>query len=621
VSESTDLAGLLKRSRGIVEPVADSIVWIGALLATTALRFDLNLSRTLTVGVFDAILIVIAAQVLVGLGTALYRIRWKNASFEETVALATTTSIATVILVAANVVLLHHAVPVSSIVAAGAFTFVGAGGLRAGWRLIHEYRTEGLSRPRRAIIFGAGSGGEQVIDALRNSASAPFLPVALLDDSPKMHNVQLRHLRVSGGREQIPEVAERLKADTLIVAIATASSGMIRELSHRAHLAGLELRVLPPVTELLGNPAVGVGDIRTVTETDLLGRHEIETDVASIAGYLTGRRVLVTGAGGSIGSELCRQIHRFQPSSLVMLDRDESALQELQLSIEGRALLSTRQLVVCDIRDHAAVDAVFAEHQPEVVFHAAALKHLPLLEMWPAEAVKTNVFGTVNVLQSCIRANVLRFVNISTDKAADPTSVLGYTKRIAERLTASAVTPRDSVFLSVRFGNVLGSRGSVLSTFRAQIDAGGPVTVTDPEVTRYFMTIQEAVQLVVQAGAIGDSGEVLVLDMGSPARVAEVARRLAEGSGRRVEIIYTGLRPGEKLHEALFAADEHDVRPRHPLISHVTVPPIDVELIRELAVAPGASGLRDVLGAVCRSAPLDGRDVAGVRPIAALRAV
>jgi FlaA1/EpsC-like NDP-sugar epimerase len=621
VSKDTDLAGLLKGSRRIVEPAADSVVWIGALLATTALRFDLNLTRTLTVGVFDAILIVIGAQTIVGWCTSLYRIRWKNASFEETVALATTTSIATVILLAANVVLLHHAVPVSSIVAAGAFTFVGAGGLRAGWRLIHEYQSEGVARARRAMIFGAGSGGEQVIDVLRNSSNAPYLPVALLDDSPSKHNVQLRHLRVSGGREQIAEVAERVKADTLIVAIATASSGLIRDLGHRAHLAGLDFRVLPPLIELLANPSVRVADIRTVTETDLLGRHEIETDVASIAGYLTGRRVLVTGAGGSIGSELCRQIHRFEPSRLIMLDRDESALHELQLSIEGRALLNTRRLVVCDIRDHAAVDAVFAENEPEVVFHAAALKHLPLLEMWPAEAVKTNVFGTVNVLQSSIRVNVRRFVNVSTDKAADPTSVLGFTKRIAERLTASVVTPSDTGYLSVRFGNVLGSRGSVLSIFRAQIEAGGPITVTDPEVTRYFMTIQEAVQLVIQAGAIGDSGEVLVLDMGSPARVAEVARRLAEGSGRLVEIVYTGLRQGEKLHEALFASGECDVRPKHPLISHVSVPPIDVELIKQLGVPAEQAGLRDVLGNVCDSAPLDGPPEPGVRPAVALRAV
>ena len=284
-----------------------------------------------------------------------------------------------------------------------------------------------------------------------------------------------------------------------------------------------------------------------MTPADLLGRHVIHTDVEQIAGYLAGRRVLVTGAGGSIGSELCRQIQRFQPAALIMLDRDESGLHEVQLSLEGRALLDSRRLVVCDIRDPDAVAAVFAEHRPDVVFHAGALKHLPLLEMWPAEAVKTNVLGTRRVIDSAVAHGVERFVNISSDKAANPTSVLGYTKRLVERLTAAADARGAGTYLSVRFGNVLGSRGSVLSTFATQIDAGGPVTVTDPEVTRYFMTVEEAVELVVQAGAIGRGGEVLVLDMGKPVRIADVAEQLVAASKRPVPIVYTGLRPGEKL--------------------------------------------------------------------------
>jgi FlaA1/EpsC-like NDP-sugar epimerase len=336
-----------------------------------------------------------------------------------------------------------------------------------------------------------------------------------------------------------------------------------------------------------------------VTEQDLLGRHEIQTDVDAIAGYLTGRRVLVTGAGGSIGSELCRQIHRFAPAELIKLDRDESGLQELQLSIEQKALLGERSLVVCNIQDVAALEAVFEEHRPEVVFHAAALKHLPLLEMWPAEAVKTNVIGTWNILTTSIKYGVSRLVNISTDKAADPCSVLGYTKRIGERLTATAATRADGAFLSVRFGNVLGSRGSVLTTFRAQIEAGGPVTVTHPDVTRYFMTVQEAVQLVVQAGAIGNNSEVLVLDMGSPARIAEVAKRLAEESDKPIEIVFTGLRPGEKLHEVLFGSDEADVRPRHPLISHVPVPAIDAKLIGLIDTAGTSEKIREDLRMLC----------------------
>jgi FlaA1/EpsC-like NDP-sugar epimerase len=283
----------------------------------------------------------------------------------------------------------------------------------------------------------------------------------------------------------------------------------------------------------------------------------------------------VTGAGGSIGSELCRQLHKFEPAALIMLDRDESALHGVQLSLEGHALLDRPELVVADIRDSERLAAVFARHRPEVVFHTAALKHLPLLEMHPDEAIKTNITGTLNVLLAAQQHGASRFVNVSTDKAADPTSVLGYSKRITERLTAWAAGRSAMVPISVRFGNVLGSRGSVLTTFLQQLRCGGPVTVTDPEVTRYFMTVAEAVRLVVQAGAIGRPGEVLVLDMGEPVRIVDMVRHLMASVPGRVELVFSGLRPGEKLHEVLLGADEHDDRPLHPLISQVPVPPLE----------------------------------------------
>ncbi len=259
---------------------------------------------------------------------------------------------------------------------------------------------------------------------------------------------------------------------------------------------------------------------------DLLGRRPIQTDLGAIADYLSTKTVLITGAGGSIGSELARQVHRFGPKELVLLDRDESGLHAVQLSIYGKGLLDTPDMVLADIRDAVALDDVFAAHRPDVVFHAAALKHLPMLEQYPAEGWKTNVLGTLNVLEAAHRHGVQRFVNISTDKAADPSSVLGKTKRIAEELTASFATDGAGDYLSVRFGNVLGSRGSVLESFTAQIRGGGPVTVTHPEITRYFMTIPEACELVIQAGAIGNPGDVLVLDMGSPIRILDVAKRL-----------------------------------------------------------------------------------------------
>ncbi|MEL7210680.1 MAG: polysaccharide biosynthesis protein, partial [Actinomycetota bacterium] len=289
------------------------------------------------------------------------------------------------------------------------------------------------------------------------------------------------------------------------------------------------------------------------------------------------RRVLVTGAGGSIGSELCRQIYLFAPEELIMVDRDESALHAVQLSLEGRALLDTPDLVVADIRDRDVIDRIFDERRPQVVFHAAALKHLSLLERYPREALRTNVYGTANVMEAAARVGSERVVNISTDKAAEPSSVLGHTKALAERLTARIAEETTGTFLSVRFGNVLGSRGSVLTAFKAQLDRGGPLTVTDPEVTRFFMTVEEAVQLVIQAGAVGRDGEALILDMGDPVRIADLAQRLVAQADRPIEIVYTGLRPGEKLHEALAGADEVVRAGPHPSISHVAVVPIHPE--------------------------------------------
>jgi FlaA1/EpsC-like NDP-sugar epimerase len=345
-----------------------------------------------------------------------------------------------------------------------------------------------------------------------------------------------------------------------------------------------------PVRDLIEGQ-VDASDIRDVTTADLLGRHEIDTDLEAIAGYLTGKRVLVTGAGGSIGSELCKQIYRFAPERLLMLDRDESALHGVQLAIEGRALLTSPDLILCDLRDRQAVQEVFTRLRPDVVFHAAALKHLTLLEQNPREAVKTNVWATLDLLEVTAKAGVKRFVNISTDKAADPCSVLGYSKRVTERLTSYYGSTAPGTYLSVRFGNVLGSRGSMLTTFQSQIERGGPLTVTDPHVTRFFMTIEEAVQLVVQAGAIGNNGEALVLDMGKPVVIAEVARLMAARSDRRIAIEFTGLRPGEKLHEVLLAEHEDDVRPAHPLISQVPVPALDPNRARSLDVFAGKERL------------------------------
>ncbi len=331
--------------------------------------------------------------------------------------------------------------------------------------------------------------------------------------------------------------------------------------------------MVPPLDEILNRRSAAVS-LRDLSIEDIVGRRPVDTDVASIAHYLLGKRVLITGAGGSIGLELCRQVHRFGPAELIMLDRDETGLQAAELLIHGHGLLTGSEVVLADIRDGEAIRRVFAERRPEVVFHAAALKHLPMLQQYPEEAWKTNVIGTLNVLKAARLAEVETFINISTDKAADPCSVLGHSKRLAERLTAWMGRMTSQRYLSVRFGNVLGSRGSMLPLFTSMIEHGGPVTVTHPDVTRYFMTIPEACQLVVQAGGIGRPSEVLILDMGEQVRILDVAERMIEMAGRDIEIVFTGLRDGEKLHEALLADGERDDRPIHPKISHTNVTPL-----------------------------------------------
>lgn len=326
-------------------------------------------------------------------------------------------------------------------------------------------------------------------------------------------------------------------------------------------------------------------DLRDIDVTDLLGRDPVDTDVVACARFLQGKRVLVTGAGGSIGSELCRQLVGFEPAKVLMLDRDESALHSLQLSMTGRALLDTEDVILADIRDSDALQRIFQRHRPHVVFHAAALKHLPMLEQYPEEAWKTNVLGTANVLDAARAVGVEVFVNISTDKAANPSSVLGYSKRIAERLTAGVARETPGKYVSVRFGNVLGSRGSVLPVFAEQIARGGPVTVTDPGVTRFFMMIPEACQLVIQATAVGGNGEALVLDMGQPVRILDVAQQMIEMSGRHdVAIDFTGLREGEKMHEELMGDWEGRRTTSHQLIDAVDVPPLSLDDVRASGV-------------------------------------
>ena len=557
-----------------MKALIDGSAWMPAVLLALWLRFDLTTPPAgFATDVLPLGLMAIVGQMVFGRLLRLYPRRWRFASFEEIAALVRVMLTVGVLLVIATFLAQGGLGPRSVPFIATPIAIGLATSMRFAYRVrLHRQKRPRAAQVERVVVFGAGDGAAQILPSMLRNPESPFLPVALLDDDPTKRRYAVHGVRVEGTLADTCTVAARFDAGYLLVAIPSAGADVVRRASEQATACGLKLLVLPSVENLFGK--IGLGDIRPVSEADLLGRHRIDTDVDAIAGYVTAKRVLVTGAGGSIGSEIARQLHRYQPAELILLDRDESALHAVQLSIEGRALLDSPNIVLCDIRDADAVHQLFLQRRPQVVFHAAALKHLPMLERHPDEALKTNVVGTQHLLDAAVATGVERFVNISTDKAADPTSVLGRSKLLAERLTADAAARSGRAFVSVRFGNVLGSRGSVLVAFRAQIAAGGPVTVTHPEVTRYFMTVEEAVQLTVQAGAIGAPGECLVLDMGNPVRILDVARRLVAEADRPVRIEITGLRPGEKLHEHLFAAGEVDNRPLHPLISHVVVSPI-----------------------------------------------
>ncbi|WP_081809110.1 nucleoside-diphosphate sugar epimerase/dehydratase [Mycobacterium sp. URHB0044] len=555
--------------------VPDTAIWFIAVWVATWARFDFDFEFVKVSPMTIVALSAVLANVVVGGALGIYRHRYIVASFEESVALAAVATISSTLLLLSLSLLTPFLVPRSVPLLSGTFALGGMLAVRwIGRTLVRRHRKDDTRR-RKVVVLGAGSYGQNLVRQMQLDERMPFEPVALLDDDPGKRRLHVAGVQVRGTRRDLASVITRFGADAVVIAISDPDPELVRGVSTEAALLGIGALIVPPVSQLVRS-ARPDGDVRDLNLHDLLGRSPAHLGEEAIAAEIAGRRVLVTGAGGSIGSEMCRQIHRLNPAALVMLDRDESALHAAQLSIHGRAMLDNDETVLADIRDLRAMRRIFDVCRPEVVIHAAALKHLPLLEKYPLEAWMTNVVGSWNVLRAAQESRVETFVNISTDKAANPTSVLGYSKRVTERLTASAATCMDDRFLSVRFGNVLGSRGSVLEAFARQIEEGGPVTVTHPDVTRFFMTIPEACQLVLQAAAIGSGSEALVLDMGAPVRIDDVARSLIYRAQRNdVEIVYTGLRAGEKLHEELFGCSEvSDYRPSHPLVSHVHVPPL-----------------------------------------------
>ncbi|WCE39814.1 SDR family NAD(P)-dependent oxidoreductase [Brevibacterium sp. BDJS002] len=479
--------------------------------------------------------------------------------------------------------------------------------VRQAVRVLQELKLVPLAG-EPVIIVGAGDLGASLVSQMMADPLSPYRPVAIIDDDPTKARQLIHGVPVRGTTSTVAEVVAASHAAGVIVGIADAPAQVFASLVQRLEPETTWVRAVPSPLDMLSSD-IGLSDIRDLDVTDLIGRPAIEPESDQISHLVEGRTVLVTGAGGSIGSELCRIISRHDPRRLIMLDRDESELHALCMSLEGRALMDSPDLVLADIRDPQALDHAFAKHKPDIVIHAAALKHLPMLESYPAEGWKTNVHGSLNVLRAAQKHGVGRFVNISTDKAANPSSELGRSKFVAERFTAHYAAATGLPYVSVRFGNVLGSRGSVLISFADQIRRGGPLTVTHPDVTRFFMTIPEACLLVLRAAALGGSGQTQVLDMGKPVRIVDLAKRVMALTGRSCPIVYTGLRAGEKLHEELFSPDELDRTSANGVSWTVEVSPLDPTAVP----VPGATleNIRD-----CYVETVDGVD--GTAPAGAL---
>lgn len=568
----------------VLDAILVNLAYLGALFV----RFEGFPAEHLDL-YWRAMLFTTAVRILTNYFFGLYRRSWQYASIGELLAIVGAVSAGTMFNMALVFFFFQYVAPRSVLLIAWLLNIAFVGGIRFSWRV---YRQRGQllnSEPgtSNVMIVGAGDGGVLVARELRNHYGHRVSIVGFIDDDPLKKGQQILGCPVLGCKEDIPALVQEHKVDEIIISMPSVSRKVIREIVSIAQPTGKVIKILPGVFDLIdGN--VTVQRIREVELEDLLGRDPVQADLAEIGAYLTNRVVLVTGAGGSIGSELCRQVLALKPEKLLLLDNCENNMYEIEMELRQWSEVPLVALVK-DIRDRRAIEEIFDEYRPEVIFHAAAHKHVPLMELNPEEAIKNNVYGTYQVAWAAHRFGAKRFVLVSTDKAVNPTSVMGASKRIAEMVIQYLDTISETNYVAVRFGNVLGSRGSVIPLFKKQILAGGPVTVTHEKMIRYFMTIPEAVQLILQAGVLARGGEIFVLDMGDPVRILDLATTLIRLSGyepyTEIDIKITGMRPGEKLFEELLTAEEGVNATTHERIFVARPTDLDTELLAQTVAA------------------------------------
>jgi len=571
----------LRNPKIYVMILADLLLFSLSLLAAYAFRFDFNLSSEALRQILAVLRWTLPLKCLVFYFFGLYHGMWRYSGLSDALRLFQATALST-LTVAGALLFWHRFAGYSRAVFLldGILTFLLAGGARVAIRYFFSLRLQNKSRSlwrlpwkkgknqKKVLIVGAGNAGEKILREIMDNPDLPYDVLGFLDDDPAKWNCTVHGVPVLGGIDLLPAINEDNRGLEVYIAIPSASGAQMRRIVGMCEKAQALSKTLPGIAEIIDGK-VTFNSLRKVDYQDLLGRPAVWLDKTGISGTITGKTVMVTGCGGSIGSELCRQIIRFSPKKLLLVDSSEVNLYTIQMELHHEKHFLDYHTILGQVQDASLMESVFSRFAPQAVFHAAAYKHVPMLEKNPWQAVYSNVLGSKVVMETAVRHQVERFVFVSTDKAVRPTNVMGASKRVAEMLMR-AMPCGQTKFMAVRFGNVVGSSGSVIPLFQRQIECGGPVTVTHPDVMRYFMTIPEACQLILQAGAQGQGGEIFILEMGDPVNIAEMARDLIRLSGKEpgtdIEIVFTGLRDGEKLYEELITADEGVAPTRHEKI-------------------------------------------------------
>jgi FlaA1/EpsC-like NDP-sugar epimerase len=545
----------------------DAILISASVLLAFAVRFEGGIPIQYFENIPGIIILTLSITIPIFYFFRLYYFSWDFVSTTELLSLVQATGLSFLIFLTSFFILRDYPIfsgfPRSTLFITYFFVFIFCGAIRFTKRIYRQAGgRKGKERKERTLIVGAGEAGEQILRNILSSRYSPYLPLGFIDDSPSKKGLVIHGLKILGRIDDIPQIAKDHNIDSLIIAFPSASSEIIKKAEKKGVEGGImNIKYLPPMTEIIdGADKSGIGILREIDMEDLLGREAAILDQKPIENFIKNKKVLITGGAGSIGSELCRQVAKFKPSLLMVLDQDETGIFNINSELKENFPKLNMTFLIADIQNDKKINQIFQKSRPNLIFHAAAYKHVPLMEEHPDEAVKNNIFGTEIIAKTSLKYGAEKFIFISTDKAVNPTSVMGATKRVGEMISCVLNQKNNTKFISVRFGNVLNSRGSVIPIFREQISKGGPIKITHKDMERFFMIAREACLLVLQAGAKGKGGEVFVLDMGNPVRIVDLAKELIKRSGfepeRDIRIEYTAPRPGEKFFEEILTAEE-----------------------------------------------------------------